>query len=220
MLFSYPLQNLSIRVLFAILMALISAYHQEKVFTINLSGRKYNVLRFFLLIVAGFFLWNSMLFIVNGFQWKQAHQLTVNNKKGYLEHYRKLYPVLKHNRSFLLNYGSMFYKAGRYKDCIDHFENYGYLTLKTDMLLMLGDAYEKTGDNDNAEETYLRASFLVPHKFIPRYKLFRLYKQTGQTEKAYNLALNIKTSKIKVYSDPVKHIKTQVNEYLLLHPKP
>jgi len=215
MLFSYPLQNLSIRICFVILMSLISAYHQEAVFKVDLSVRRQLILRIFQLGVGCFFIIHSSLFIIKGFEWKQAYKCAMNNKKGYINQYKELYPVLKHNRSFLMNYGSMLFKAGQYNECIEHFERYGFLNIKTDMLLLLGEAYEYKGDIHLAEQTYLKATYLVPHKFVPNYKLFKLYESTGREREAKEIALKIRNMKIKVFSELVKEIKTEINEYLL-----
>jgi O-antigen polymerase len=82
------------------------------------------------------------------------------------------------------------------------------------MYIILGMSYEEEKNYRKAEENYRNASYLMPHLFVPKYDLFRLYINTRQLDKAHIVALEIRSMKIKVFSDAVKDIKTEVNKYL------
>ena len=88
--------------------------------------------------------------------------------------------------------------------------------MTTDIFQILGQSYEELKEFKKAEESYKNASMLVPTKFQPKYRLFELYKRNGNKEKTREIALDIKNMKIKVFSDVVRKIKTEANEYLSL----
>jgi len=219
MLFSYPMQNPSILICLILLAAIISSSEKKGMASFRLRKFQVNLISAVILAFVCLVAFHSIRSIDYGLRWQKASHLFKEGAIDYINKYEELMPVLKHNRSFLLNYGCMQYKADNYQHCIDHFEKYGYLFAKTDMYIMLGEAYEKTGVHEKAEENYQKASFLVPHKFIPKYKLFNLYLTTGRNEEAFEIARTIRDMKIKVYSETVKSIKTEANEYLSTHKK-
>jgi len=159
----------------------------------------------------------SIKSINNGLNWKKAFAETNKDMVTSLKDYKKISNPLKHDRSFVMNYGSILFQAANYEKCIDHYEKRGYLCACVDQFVMLGESYEKIKNYRKAEENYKNASFLVPHKFIPKYRLFKLYQLTRQNDKTYQSALEIRKMKIKIYSEPVKQIKTEANEYLSTH---
>ena len=216
MLFSYPLQNPTILICFFILLAMISAFDEKVILKYELKI-KYVLLGSFVLFIFPILLFvHASNSIVNGLKWKKAFADSEKNTGNYVAEYDKLFILLKHDRSFIMNYGSILYKYGNYEKCIHIYEKYGYLCLSSDMYLMLGDSYEKIKNYMKAEENYKNASYSIPHLFIPKYKLFKLYELTSQPTKADSIAQQISTMKIKIYSDQVKDIKTEINEYLLL----
>jgi tetratricopeptide (TPR) repeat protein len=179
--------------------------------------RKYVLTSLFIFcILLGFLFVHSLNSIKNGLKWKKAFADSESNSGNYVSQYDKLYKHLRPDRSFIMNYGSILYKSGNYDGCIKLYEKYGYLCMSSDMYLILGECYEKTKNSGKAEESYKNASFLIPHLFVPRYRLFKLYATTNQPVKADSIAIQISKMKIKVFSDEVKEIKTEINKYLLL----
>jgi tetratricopeptide (TPR) repeat protein len=149
-----------------------------------------------------------------GLRWKEAASINNSNPNESLIEYDTLNRSLTADRSFVLNYGSILYKSEKYRQCVNHFEEKGFLCLTTDQFLMLGECYEKLNNFQKAEENYKDASFLIPHKFVPKYHLFKIYQTMQQPDKAYQEALEIRKMKIKIYSESVKDIKTEVNKYI------
>jgi tetratricopeptide (TPR) repeat protein len=215
MLFSYPLQNPSIVICFIVLLASVSGYDNRIILSLKFRKIVLFTGSVIVFVLLGYLAVHSAKSVVYGLKWKNAYAALEKEPGNSVKEYEKLFGFLRHDRSFLLNYGSVLYKAKDYRTCTVHFEKYGYLIMKTGMYVMTGEAYEKLGNIEKAEENYQKASWLVPHKFIPRYKLFKLYKTNGQPEKAKATALQIQKMKIKVFSEPVKRIKTEVNEYIL-----
>jgi tetratricopeptide (TPR) repeat protein len=87
----------------------------------------------------------------------------------------------------------------------------------SDVLVLLGDNYYYLGDLNRAHDCYLEASYIVPHKFIPRYKLTLVLLETGQLEKAKILAKEIVNEQPKIQSSIVDHIKADLYKRILNH---
>ena len=180
MLFSYPLQNPTIIICFFILLAMVSSFDEKIILKFELK-RKYVLLGSFVLFTFTILLFvHASNSIVNGLKWKKAFADSEKNTGNYVAEYDKLFKPLKHDRSFIMNYGSILYKSGNYEKCINIYEKYGYLCLSSDMYLMLGESYEKIKNYTKAEENYKNASYSIPHLFFPKYRLFKLYDLTGQ----------------------------------------
>ena len=214
MCFSYPLQNLTIILCFFILISIISAHDQIIVKRITIRYSRLSRI----LIVAIFFLGlvshYSIRSINYGLKWKLAFNHSIENQSNYVSEYENLYKYLRHDLSFIHNYGSILFQSGNYEKCIAIYEDNRKMCLTTDILLMLGQSYYELKNYKKAIENYNDASFLVPHKFVPKYSLFLLYKELQEDQKAIAIAKEISTMKIKVYSEEVRRIKTDVNKYL------
>lgn len=65
-----------------------------------------------------------------------------------------------------------------------------------------------------AEEYYQLSSLMVPCKFYPRYRLFKLYKEMGDTTKANAIAIKIANLPIKIPSETVSIIKEEIEAWL------
>jgi O-antigen polymerase len=216
MLFSYPLENPTILICFFILLAIISSSDENVILKFGLKRKYVMTSSFIFCMLLGFLFAHSFNSIKNGLKWKKTFEDSENNNGNYVLQYDNLFKTLKHDRSFIMNYGSILYKSGNYNSCINIYEKYGYLCLSSDMYLLLGESYEKTKKYAKAEENYKNASFSIPHLFMPKYRLFKLYGITCKPDKVDSIARQISKMKIKVYSDEVKEIKTEINKYLLL----
>jgi tetratricopeptide (TPR) repeat protein len=190
--------------IFISLLAVASSFDVRKVKRIELGRNASLIAIAFILSFNAYLLYDSIYSFKYGLKWKDAFIFSNTNPEEASFQYEKIHPILKKNRSFLLNEGSIFYNSEQYCKCIEHYEKYKYLFISSDMYLMLGYSYEKLENYPKAEENYRMASNLIPHLFVPRYKLFKLYLKQDE----------ISGMKIKVYSEKVKDIKTEVNEYL------
>ena len=212
--FSYPLQNQTIVIFLVIFLAIYSSLVQHTIFQFSFSPRLKIPLLSVLILACLFLAHFNYKKIVDGLKWKKASNLLSTNPQKAAENYNSIYNFMRHDQSFISNYGSVFFKTGEYQKLVDYYEQYGYLNPSTDIFKMVGESYEKLEDYPKAEVYYRKASNLIPHLFVPRYKLFKLYLKMGEDEKALSEAEEISELKIKVYSDIVKNIKTEVNEYL------
>lgn len=213
-LFSYPLQNQTIILIFIILLAIINTYDQTALLQFRVSAKLRMPIISIIIVGCLCLIKFNYNKIVNGLKWKQAYDLLQSKPQQGVEIYSSIYEFLKHDRSFISNYGESFYRNGEYQKLVDYYEKYGYFNPSSDILLMIGESYEKLGNRDKAEEYYQKASYLIPHLFVPRFRLYKLYLKNEENDKAMAEAQAISNLQIKIYSDIVKSIKTEVNEYL------
>lgn len=80
----------------------------------------------------------------------------------------------------------------------------------SDLCVYLGDLCVDGGKYLLAEEYYEMASNMVPALLYPKYKLFRLYEETGQIMKAKKLGMEILSMDIKIVNSLVLKIKNEV----------
>jgi tetratricopeptide (TPR) repeat protein len=175
MLFSYPLENNTILFILFSIVSILSAQLSTSGFSIKYHIPTKLILFVISLIFGTFLLYNSFNSFYFGLKWNEASKLVNKDASKASIEYEKLYQKLKRNRSFVLNQGSIYFKAKQYERCTKHYEKYKHLFISADMYLMLGESYEQIDSFEKAEENYKLATFLIPHLFIPRYKLFKLY---------------------------------------------
>jgi tetratricopeptide (TPR) repeat protein len=200
--------------LFVTFLAISSAYDTRCILSFQLA-RKLKVPALIVLLGLSLLVLNfNIRKIENGLKWKQAHALSQSDPEKAFKIYSQIHDFMDHDRSFISNYGSIFYSLKKYDKLVEYYEKFGYLCTSSDILLMVGESYEKLENYAKAEAYYRKATNLIPHLFVPRYRLFKLYLRKGLVEKANLEAEKIRDLPIKVYSDAVKGIKTEVNEYL------
>lgn len=85
----------------------------------------------------------------------------------------------------------------------------------SEMLIDLGDLYLSANRYMEAEESYIRAFYMVPCRIIPLYKLFLLYQGIGSEQKAADIAKRIVALKASVVSSLTIQLKQEAAKYLL-----
>jgi O-antigen polymerase len=216
MLFSYPLENPSICLIFFTLAALISNFDTKNLIKSTFKRAYIILLAFIGFIASGAIISYSILTIVYGLNWKQAFKLYSENPTECVHQYGHISKFLNRDFSFVQNYSSILLLAGEYEKCARYCEEKSKLCLTTEILETLGQSYEQLKDYQKAEESYKNASYFIPHRFIPKFQLFQLYLKMGNDKMAESMAIEIRNMKIKVFSSEVKNIKTEVNKWLSL----
>jgi len=85
----------------------------------------------------------------------------------------------------------------------------------SEMFVDLGDLYLSASRYVEAEESYIRAFYMVPCLIIPLYKLFLLYKGIDNEQKAIDVATRIVELKTSVVSSLTIQLKQEAAKYLL-----
>lgn len=133
--------------------------------------------------------------------------------KDIVSYYEALYPFLKHEPSYLFEYGK----------CLFHTKDYGRSTeiLKEGLIYsadpmflnIIGRNYQSQGNFLMAEKYYLKASFRIPHRLYLLYRLMLLYQEQNEFAKASVMAQMILQKEIKVPSLVVDRILLEAREF-------
>ena len=205
-LFSYPLNYPGVQVLLCVLLGLIGRGEKE------VRWRGVGVWMGVIvaaLALAGFAVYWGRAEV----RWKQ---LSGEALRGGFEEaekgYRELYPFLKENALFLYNYGAELHHAGRWTESREVMEECERRLNDTDVQMLLGDNCERVGDDAEAERHFRQAAAMCPVRFVPPYRLMKLYERTGRHKEACLLAIELVEKPVKVPSYTVEKIKRECRE--------
>ena len=111
---------------------------------------------------------------------------------------------------FLYSYATLLYNDKQYEDAISVAEKCDSVSANYDLEILLANSYMFVGKLSQAEKHYLQAYNMCPNRFIPLYKLFKIYKQRGDTEQMLKVGNIILNKKIKVPSQKIDIILNNV----------
>ena len=131
-----------------------------------------------------------------------------------LTDYALLYPFIRENPLFLYNYGAELHVAELWTASLRILTECARCLNDTDVQILLADNYGRLGEYDRAERHYRRAARMCPNRFMPLYRLVKLYRQTGREAEARQLAGDIIAKSVKVPSFRVDRMKREMEEYL------
>lgn len=208
---SYPLQEISIYLYFMILLAVISSGNNNQVYTIRLNAFAVRPLLIITVIFFLIFINTEVKRLKSNLEWGEASE---NILKGKTDEALKLYnnaiPDLQYSGAFLYNLGAELSKLGLFEESLDVLSACEAKINDADFYVFLGNTFEGLGKFDEAEQAFTRASFIIPHKLYPRYRLAKLYIKKNETELAIKIAKSVVVAKPKV----VNSLSTQIQQEL------
>jgi O-antigen ligase len=213
--FSYPLNYPFIRLMLLFSVAIIMK-NEVKVFEI--PRQVFFALKPLALITCIGLLTVSCMMLYDEYYWSTiAHRSLAGETKKMIPEYVYLYKTMNRNALFLYNYGAEL-------NFIGESQTSNRILLETarryndiDLQLLLADNYQKIRQYKDAEACLLLASNMIPNRFIPLYRLFRLYKETGENKKAKDIAKTIINKQIKIISPEVITIKAEMRKELRIN---
>lgn len=148
-------------------------------------------------------------------EWYRISRLSLKNQtEDVMTDYARLYPFLREDPLFLYNYGAELHVAELWMESLRILTECTRGLNDTDVQMLLADNYSRLGEYNQAERHYSCAAQMCPNRFMPLYRLVKLYRQTGQCAEARQLARKIVTKPVKVPSYRVNRIKREMEEYL------
>jgi tetratricopeptide (TPR) repeat protein len=129
---------------------------------------------------------------------------------------KKMYPKMNRNAVFCNIYGEILNHKELYGESIGVLENALRLNPNSQTLLVLGDSYQKTGDDASAKTAYQTAAFMKPSLFEPHYLLAKLYLQQGDTTRAREKANYLLNKKVKIPSPKLNRILKEMSELTII----
>ena len=107
-----------------------------------------------------------------------------------------------------------FFKLHDLQSAIEYYSEASKLTSNPDLFLSRGVCYEKIGQYSAAEADYLTASYIVPNRIIPKYRLMLLYLQRSNSKEASAMARQIVEMQPKVNNSQAEAAKKAAQEVL------
>ena len=148
-------------------------------------------------------------------EWHRISCLSLNGRtEEVLTDYARLYPFMLENPLFLYNYGAELHVAGLWTASLSILTECVRGLNDMDVQMLLADNYSRLGEYDRAERHYRRAARMCPNRFMPLYRLVKLYGQTGRDAEARQLAGEIIVKPVKVPSFRVDRMKREMEKYL------
>ncbi len=214
-LFSYPFHDVPAFLNFFIFLSFIPTVKNKHTITVKISPGIYKFLALFLIILALIFLNKKLQVYKANKQWKAAAGIIRSgNTDAAFRKYQKVYPVLRRDGLFLYNYGSELALARQYSLSLQILHEALDRINDADVYNYLGESYEGINDLKSAEESFLHAYHIIPHKIYPLYRLVYLYAKQNEPDKAMNLAKKVANMDVKVKSDVTDRIKYDLNELI------
>ena len=145
-------------------------------------------------------------------QWEKAVETyhTGKNKTVPLAIFDKLKNRYGNNAEFLYSYATLLYNEKQYEQAISVAEKCDSVSASYDLETVLANSYMFGGELGKAEKHYIQACNMCPNRFIPLYKIFKIYKQLGDTEQMLKVGKEILNKKIKVPSKKIDIILNNV----------
>jgi len=144
-------------------------------------------------------------------EWREAHRLY--SMKAYdasVLKYEKALASLNDDGLFLQMYGKALSQAGDYRRSNEVLDNAGKYFSSQIISLTLGDNHRALGNVRKAEVAYMNAQNMIPGMLYPRYQLFMLFSETGQKDRASEVADDIISMDIRIESTATRQMLEEV----------
>ncbi|NII26226.1 hypothetical protein HB364_14120 [Pseudoflavitalea sp. X16] len=204
----FPLHDLRIALLLAIVLAIISS--RVKIATFQLSR---SVIIIYVMIAA-VSIWFSITKVIPIYQWKTFDNSPFPHASK-VAFYEKSYPQLKFNGHFLYQYAQSLYAAGDFKKSIAIFQEAGRYIEHDKVLIFIGSSYAELKDYLQAEHYFLRSLTRYPNRLMPKYQLFKLYEEQGKIPLARKMATAILKHRLKVSSPWSDQVQQSARAFLM-----
>lgn len=126
--------------------------------------------------------------------------------------YKEQYSVLHNHVLYLSNYARALNATNQNNEAILLLQKAIAIDNSFYLHQQLASYYTENKMLQSAEESYLKAIYMVPNRFVPRFHLFELYIKSTQNGKALECGNSILNLPVKVPSLKIKDIKEVVRE--------
>lgn len=205
---SYTFHVTAILFLFVLLLAYLSTLAFKK--TVQFASKWFSV---FMMAGALLMLTKSVAICGRVAEWNAVQYDPLISADQRLQSFKRLYPYLKNNGKFLLDYGENLYLS-KHADAVKILEESKneYISIKA--LELLGDAYNQQGDMLQSIKNHEELVNLIPYKFAYKNTLLGLYMNAGDTTNAKRMANMILKMPVKKESSFIERIKQDMDVFL------
>lgn len=205
--FSYPLAVPTLRIVYALL--IIACMCPLK--PMRLSKRKKCILYACIGIVAIIIAGNRTLYHVRYQRMDKAlTKLLLSDDRANKLYVKDAIADWLDNERIVSRYAYVLCEKKQYKEAIPMLGRSVSLFPTAEKVLDQGDAYKEVHSYEKAADCYRMASLMLPSYITPPYKLFSLYKELGQYDKAMEYGEKILKMKVKVENKQTQRIREEV----------
>jgi len=148
-------------------------------------------------------------------EWQEAHRLyTMKAHDASILTYGRALADLSEDGLFLQMYGKALSQAGSYARSNEVLDMAGDYLSSQIISLTRGDNHKALGNIREAEESYLNALDMMPGMLFPRYQLFMLYAESGQKERAAQVAGEILSMPVRIKTTATHEMIEEVRSIL------
>ena len=217
--FSYPTEILPIKVNAIILLAIAAQRSAANgIFKINLAGLGIKMVKTMkvvfpvISIVLLTIIYPPIKKLHKAYcNWDEAYLLyNFEDYKSSIDSYKSASEELSSDGEFLIMYGKSLAMAAEYREAIEILRQAEKYQRNTILYTALGDCHSNISDYENAESAYLKAHFMVPNRFYPKYLLAKMYQESGHIEKAKATARELLSKPVKVESTAIREIREEM----------
>ena len=210
--FSYPLGYPFVR-LVAVFCAAFIMQHETKRWKIPQG--LYSVFKPAALLVSLALLVLTCNMFYDEYRWNAIAQRSLAGEtKVVMPDYARLYKTMNRNGLFLYNYASELNFIDRNAASNRLFIEASHFMNDIDLQLQLADNYQKMKQYKDAEKCLILASEMIPNRFIPLYRLVKLYEETNQKQKAIRIAKQLINKPVKIMSPEIMTIRLEMQEFI------
>lgn len=207
---SFPMHVSSVQVVALLFVSIISADTSNTI--------RFKVKGLYLLIIAFFlsFATHCEYLIYMGLKhWENGFYYTlVGEDKHAKDEYKYGYHLLGSNGEFLYNFGLLYLRDNDYKKSLYLFNRAVSSYSSDELYLNRGYCYHMLKNYKLAEANYLKSSYIVPHRFLPKYYLLLLYIELDDKIKIKEVATAIVHQEVKIPSKTTSDIKEFAEKYI------
>jgi energy-coupling factor transporter transmembrane protein EcfT len=210
--FSYPLTYpfVWIMMIFSIVVII---YHAK--YPVKISGRVLFAVKFLSIPAILFSGWKTYQCMSDEMHWsKIARQSRRGKTEQMLPEYERLRPALSGNELFLYNYTVELNVSEHYDKSLQIGKVCEKLWADYDLQMLIANGYQQLQQYEEAEWHYRKATAMCPVKFMPLYRLAKLYDAIGNKSRSEELAKIILNKRIKIPSSTIAAIQEEMRQLI------
>ena len=210
--FSYPLGYPFVRLMVVFCAAFIMQHETKRW---KIPQRLFSFIKPVVLVVSLVLLVLTCKMFYDEYRWNVIAQRSLAGEtKVVMPDYARLYKTMNQNGLFLYNYASELNFIDRNAASNRLFIEASHFMNDIDLQLQMADNYQKMKQYKEAERCLILASEMIPNRFIPLYRLVKLYEETNQKQKAIRIANQLINKPVKITSPEIMTIRIEMQELI------
>jgi len=207
---SFPMHVSSVQVVALLFVSIITA-DTSNIIRFKVKGLYLLIITFFLSFAT-----HCEYLIYTGLKhWEKGFYYTLMGEdKHAKDEYKYGYHLLGSNGEFLYNFGLLYLRDNDYKKCLYLFNRAVSSYSSDELYLNRGYCYHMLKNYKLAEANYWKSSYIVPHRFLPKYYLLLLYIELDDKIKIKEVATAIVQQEVKIPSKTTSDIKEFAEKYI------